>query len=83
MLRKKVRKKPGHAIEEMHNSLYDWESAFSYGKSQVDCVIEYIKKQEIHHRTRTFIEEYHDFLEKFEVDFDERYIFAPVEYIEE
>jgi hypothetical protein len=31
---------------------------------------------------RTFIEEYHDFLEKFEVDFDERYIFEPVEYDE-
>ena len=31
---------------------------------------------------KTFLEEYHKFLEKFEVDFDERYIFKTVEYDE-
>ena len=36
--------------------------------------------QENHHRKKTFIEEYHDFLEKFEIDFDERYIFKPIEW---
>ena len=30
--------------------------------------------------SKTFVEEYHEFLEKFEVDFDKRYIFKPVEY---
>ena len=57
--------------------------AFSYSKSHVDSVIDYIKNQDIHHRKKTFIEEYHDFLEKFEVDYDERYVFEPVEYSED
>jgi len=63
---------------------FSWQEgygAFSYSKSSVDNVIDYIKNQEIHHRKRTFIEEYHDLLEKFEVDFDERYIFKPIEWI--
>jgi len=34
-------------------------------------------------RKKTFIEEYHEFLEKFEIDFDERYIFKHVDYEED
>ena len=62
---------------------FSWQEgygAFSYSKSHVDAVIDYIKHQEKHHRKKTFVEEYHEFLEKFEVDFDKRYIFKPVEY---
>jgi REP element-mobilizing transposase RayT len=65
---------------------FSWQEgygAFSYSKSHVNHVIDYIKNQEEHHRTKTFVEEYHDFLEKFEVDFEERYIFNPVEWIED
>jgi putative transposase len=65
---------------------FSWQEgygAFSYSKSQADSVIEYIKNQEIHHQKRTFSEEYRDFLEKFEIDFDERYIFKPVDWIED
>ena len=65
---------------------FSWQEgygAFSYSKSHVDSVIEYIKNQEIHHRRKTFIEEYLEFLEKFDVDFDDRYIFKPVEYKED
>lgn len=64
-------------------SRFSWQEgygAFSYNKSSVDRVIDYIKNQELHHRKKTFIEEYHELLEKFEVDFDERYLFIPVEY---
>lgn len=60
---------------------FSWQEgygAFSYGKSQVDKVIDYIRDQEIHHRKKTFQEEYIEFLEKFEVPYDERYIFRPV-----
>jgi hypothetical protein len=42
-------------------------------------VIDYIKNQEAHHRRRTFLEEYKAFLELFEVEFDERYIFKEIE----
>ena len=62
---------------------FSWQEgfgAFSYSKSDVNRVIDYIKMQENHHRKKTFIEEYHDFLEKFEIDFDERYIFKPIEW---
>jgi putative transposase len=64
-------------------SRFSWQEgygAFSYSKSSVDNVIDYIKNQEFHHRKKTFIEEYHEFLEKFEIDFDERYIFKHVDY---
>ena len=66
------------------NGKFSWQEGyggFSYSKSQVDNVIDYIKRQEIHHRRKTFTEEYLEFLEKFEVPYNERYIFKPVEYL--
>ncbi|MBL0331070.1 MAG: IS200/IS605 family transposase [Bacteroidetes bacterium] len=57
---------------------FEWQEgygAFSYGKSQIKDVIKYIENQELHHRKNTFREEYLDFLKKFEVDYDEKYIF--------
>lgn len=64
------------------NHRFSWQEgygAFSYAKSQVPSVIRYIQNQEEHHRKKTFTEEYIDFLDAFEVDFDERYIFKPLE----
>jgi len=61
---------------------FEWQEgygAFSYSKSQVSKVIAYIESQEEHHRKMTFLEEYRDFLQKFEVDYDERYIFKSLE----
>lgn len=66
------------------NGRFSWQEgygAFSYSKSHVDHVINYIKKQEIHHRRKSFIEEYFEFLEKFEVPYDERYVFNHIEYL--
>ncbi len=60
---------------------FSWQEGygvFSYGKSQVDDVIEYIKRQEIHHQRKTFKEEYREFLEKFAVDYDERFVFKEI-----
>jgi len=62
---------------------FSWQEgygAFSYSKSHVDKVIKYIQNQEEHHRRKTFTEEYLEMLRKFEVDFNEAYIFKPVEY---
>ena len=53
--------------------------AFSYSKSHTDSVIKYILNQEEHHRKKTFLEEYTEMLKKFEVDFDEQYIFKEME----
>lgn len=58
----------------------DGYGAFSYSKSHVDNVIDYIKNQEEHHRKTSFMEEYRLFLDKFEVDYDERYIFKEIDY---
>jgi REP element-mobilizing transposase RayT len=49
--------------------------AFSYSHSAINNVIGYIQNQQEHHRKRTFREEYLDFLQKFDVDFKEDYLF--------
>ena len=49
--------------------------AFSYSRSQRDSVIQYIVKQEDHHRHQTFREEYLDLLKKFEIPFEDKYVF--------
>ncbi len=57
---------------------FEWQEgygAFSYSKSHVNRVINYIFNQENHHKKETFKEEYIRFLEAFDIDYDERYIF--------
>jgi REP element-mobilizing transposase RayT len=57
---------------------FEWQDsfgAFSYGKSQVDSVVHYILNQENHHKKENFREEYLNFLKKFEIDYNEKYIF--------
>ncbi len=66
---------------------FSWQEgfgAFSYSKAELPKVLNYIDNQAVHHKKKTFIEEYLDMLKEFEIDFDERYLFKPVEidYIE-
>lgn len=59
-------------------AVFNWQEgygAFSYSRSQAPRVVEYVMNQEEHHRHKTFLEEYEQFLKQFEVDYDERYIF--------
>ena len=49
--------------------------AFSYSRSQLDDVIRYIQNQEQHHAKKSFRDEYLEFLQKFNVPYDERYVF--------
>jgi putative transposase len=61
---------------------FSWQEgygAFSYSKGQVPTVINYIKNQEEHHKKKTFREEYLSMLKKYEVEFDEKYIFHDIE----
>lgn len=53
--------------------------AFSYSRSSVDNVVKYILNQEVHHKKKTFKEEYLDFLRKFDVEYDEKYVFEWIE----
>ena len=61
---------------------FSWQEgfgAFSYGHSQPTGIINYIKNQEQHHASRTFRQEYIQFLKKYEIDHDERFIFKSVD----
>lgn len=53
--------------------------AFSYSKSHVNNVIKYIQDQENHHKKKTFLEEYEDFLKAFEIEYDKQFIFKALE----
>jgi putative transposase len=53
----------------------DGYGAFSYGKSQVNDVYNYIMNQESHHQRKPFREEYLEMLRKFCVEYDERFMF--------
>jgi putative transposase len=48
--------------------------AFSIGMSQKNALLHYVDHQEEHHRTRSFQEEYRALLQRYAIDFDERYM---------
>jgi REP element-mobilizing transposase RayT len=64
------------------NGKFSWQEgygAFSYSQSQIDSVYNYILNQEEHHKIKTFREEYIDFLKKFEIEYNEKYLFDWIE----
>jgi REP element-mobilizing transposase RayT len=59
-------------------SKFEWQGgfgAFSYSKSQIDTVCKYIQDQEEHHKHQSFREEYIQFLEKFGIEYNPKYVF--------
>ena len=57
---------------------FNWQEgygAFSYHKSRINSLGNYINNQPQHHKKRGFKEEYLELLREFEVDYDERYLF--------
>jgi len=57
---------------------FSWQKgygAFSHSRSQISIVGRYIENQEAHHRKKSFQDEYLELLRKFEVDYDQRYVF--------
>ncbi|MDR2802474.1 MAG: transposase [Prevotellaceae bacterium] len=74
-----------HAVFAVQNRMSlinkSWQEgygAFSYGKSQISTVANYIETQERRHKGRTFREEYLEILKKFEIEYDEHYIFKDI-----
>ena len=68
--------------EKLTPSIFRWQEgygAFSYSRSQIKTVAEYIANQEEHHRKKTFMEEYQQFLKHFEIEYDDKYIFKSPE----
>ena len=61
---------------------FSWQegyAAFSYGHSQLNTIISYIQNQEKHHSRRTFRDEYLTLLRKFDIAFDDKYVFKFIE----
>ena len=57
---------------------FSWQfgyGAFSYSQSHMQRVYDYVANQEQHHERKSFEKEYKKFLEEYEVEYDERYLF--------
>jgi REP element-mobilizing transposase RayT len=63
-------------VSPKHQNFY-WQKGyglFSFGFSQRDAVQAYVLGQEEHHRKQTFQEEFRDFLNRYDIEYDERFI---------
>ncbi len=61
---------------------FNWQEgfgAFSYSRSQLDSVVKYVLNQEKHHAKRTFRDEYVGLLDRFEVPYEDRFLFDWIE----
>ncbi|MBK8887997.1 MAG: IS200/IS605 family transposase [Saprospiraceae bacterium] len=81
---REIKKSSNDFINEKKFSKYkfSWQEgygAFSYSHSALDNVIQYVNNQKEHHRKISFKDEYKEFLEKFEVEFREEYLFEWLE----
>ena len=57
---------------------FSWQEGygvFSYSHSHIQNVYEYILNQQEHHKKKTFRDEYIDFMRKFEIEYNEKYLF--------
>ena len=75
-----VKRASTNFINDQHliKTHFDWQKGFgtfSYSKKQVPNVINYILRQEEHHRKKTFRREYLDFLNLFGIEYNEKYLF--------
>lgn len=65
-------------MKKLSPSKFNWQEgygAFSYSRSHIDAVYNYILNQEEHHRKKTFKEEYIEFLKAFEIEYSDKYLF--------
>ena len=68
--------------EKFLKTKFAWQdgfSAFSYTKSHVAAVQKYIYNQKEHHKKESFLDEYRKVLKGFGIEYDEKYIFKPLE----
>jgi putative transposase len=68
-------------VNENHGDLgrFAWQSgygAFSVSQSQLQALTAYVANQEAHHRTRSFQDEFRDFLTKHGITFDDQYVWG-------
>ena len=65
----------GNKLSKSNFSWQEGYGAFSYSHSQLDSVITYIKNQKEHHKAKSFREEYIEFLNKFNVEYKDQFLF--------
>jgi hypothetical protein len=76
--RSRWRRPPARRDATLREGGFGWQDgygAFSVSKSQVPDVTEYIRRQREHHRVKSFEEEYRTFLDKHDIQYEERYVF--------
>jgi hypothetical protein len=76
---KEVKRSSSLWLKTQSSDLHDfaWQNGydvFSIGFSQVETVRNYIAGQEVHHRKISFQDEFREFLKRYEIEFDERYV---------
>jgi REP element-mobilizing transposase RayT len=76
---KEIKRTSSSWIKEVAPTLskFHWQNGygvFSVSQSHVGRLCHYIENQERHHRRRTFEDEYREFLKKYEIKYDERYV---------
>ena len=77
---REVKKSSNSFIKENHftPANFSWQEgfgAFSYSQSHLTTVINYIENQKIHHKKKTFKDEYIAMLKAFEIEFNEEFTF--------
>jgi len=58
---------------------FKWQEgygAFGVSISHVEGTVAYIKRQQEHHKVKTFQDEYIAFLEKHEIEYDDKYVWG-------
>lgn len=75
-----VKKSSSEWINDQHltRHKFQWQEgygAFSYSHSHIDRVVKYIHRQQIHHQRISFRKEYEGLLQKFNVNYNQQYIF--------
>ena len=81
---REIKKSSNTFIKDKHFTRYKFEwqegyGAFSYSHSALDNVVRYVNNQKEHHKKKTFKEEYKEFLEKFNIEFKDEYLFKWIE----
>ena len=57
---------------------FEWQKgfgAFSYSKTMAKTVVNYILNQPAHHQKKSFKQEYIEFLDKYEIEYEDKYLF--------
>lgn len=64
--------------EKLTKGKFQWQNgygAFSHSRSEIDNVVKYMLNQQEHHKEKSFLSEYRQLLKRFDISYDEQYIF--------